>query len=68
MKAVVVAPEGVSGRRPLALFLHGRHISCYDGTTQLLEWPCPVPAKPVPSHRGYLQAQRLLASQGYVTV
>ncbi|MCE7000658.1 hypothetical protein LZG04_38455 [Saccharothrix sp. S26] len=68
MKAVVVAPTGAPGRRPLALFLHGRHITCYHGTQMLLEWPCPAPAKPVPSHRGYLQAQRLLASQGYVTV
>ena len=68
MTAVVVAPTDAPGRRPLALFLHGRHITCYDGTGILLEWPCPAPAKPVPSHRGYLQAQRLLASQGYVTV
>ncbi|GAA1294739.1 hypothetical protein [Saccharothrix xinjiangensis] len=68
VEAVVVAPVGAPGRRPLALFLHGRHITCYDGAQGLLEWPCPEPAKPVPSHRGYLQAQRLLASQGYVTV
>ncbi|WP_245950608.1 hypothetical protein [Saccharothrix carnea] len=68
VEAVVVAPIGAPGRRPLALFLHGRHITCYQGTQMLLEWPCPASAKPVPSHRGYLQAQRLLASQGYVTV
>ncbi|MFC6087985.1 hypothetical protein [Saccharothrix lopnurensis] len=68
MRAVVVAPTDAPGRRPLALFLHGRHITCYNGVEMLLEWPCPAPAKPVPSHRGYLQAQRLLASQGYVTV
>ncbi|ROP42176.1 hypothetical protein EDD40_7672 [Saccharothrix texasensis] len=68
MRAVVVAPTGAPGRRPLALFLHGRHVTCYNETQVLLEWPCPAPAKPVPSHRGYLQAQRLLASQGYVTV
>ncbi|MEU4746355.1 hypothetical protein AB0G02_38660, partial [Actinosynnema sp. NPDC023658] len=68
MKAVVVAPTDAPGRHPLALFLHGRHITCYDGAQLLLEWPCPAPAVPVPSHRGYLQAQRLLASQGYVTV
>ncbi len=68
MEAVVVAPVGATGRRPVALFLHGRHITCYNGAEMLLAWPCPAPAKPVPSHRGYLQAQRLLASQGYVTV
>ncbi|HEX6342161.1 hypothetical protein [Umezawaea sp.] len=68
MRAVVVAPVGATGRRPVALFLHGRHITCYDGTQMLLTWPCPEPAEPVPSYRGYLGAQRLLASQGYVTV
>ncbi|MBP2335727.1 hypothetical protein JOF41_001905 [Saccharothrix coeruleofusca] len=71
MRAVVVAPSGAPGKRPLALFLHGRHFTCYqpgvaDGI--LLNWPCREGAEPVPSHRGYLQAQRLLASQGYVTV
>ncbi|HWO68128.1 MAG TPA: hypothetical protein VNO31_49650, partial [Umezawaea sp.] len=68
MRAVVVAPVGATGRRPVALFLHGRHISCFNGTEMLLTWPCPASAKPVPSYRGYLRAQRLLASQGYVTV
>ncbi|MFE2757759.1 hypothetical protein ACFXGA_37725, partial [Actinosynnema sp. NPDC059335] len=68
MRGVVVAPTDAPGRRPLALFLHGRHITCYNGPQALLEWPCPANTEPVPSHRGYLQAQRLLASQGYVTV
>ncbi|MFI9005651.1 hypothetical protein ACIGNX_00270 [Actinosynnema sp. NPDC053489] len=68
VRAVVVAPTGAPGRRPLALFLHGRHITCHNGTQALLEWPCPAGFEPVPSHRGYLPAQRLLASQGYVTV
>ncbi|TCC00337.1 hypothetical protein E0H26_01145 [Micromonospora zingiberis] len=69
MRAVVVAPRGASGARPLALFLHGRHGSCYRADVIVpLQWPCPPGSDPVPSHRGYLQAQRLLASQGYVTV
>ncbi|CAM3642947.1 S9 family peptidase [Kibdelosporangium persicum] len=71
MQAVVVAPTNAPGKRPLALFLHGRHSTCYDPTNEdqiLLDWPCPAGTKPVPSHRGYLQAQQLLASQGYVTV
>ncbi|GAA3778413.1 alpha/beta hydrolase family protein [Streptomyces phyllanthi] len=68
MKAVVVAPEGATGRRPLALFLHGRHVSCFKGDDVALEWPCPAGQKPVPSYRGYLHDQKLLASQGYVTV
>lgn len=69
MKAAVVAPKGAEGRRPLALFLHGRHFTCYSPQGETGgEWPCAAGTKPVPSHRGYLRDQRLLASQGYVTV
>ncbi|GIG91197.1 hypothetical protein Pen02_61330 [Plantactinospora endophytica] len=69
MRAVVVAPQGAPGARPLALFLHGRHIVCYRGDDEVpMVWPCPAGTDPIPSHRGYLQAQRLLASQGYLTV
>ncbi|HYN95219.1 MAG TPA: hypothetical protein VES42_15335, partial [Pilimelia sp.] len=74
LAGVVVAPTGAAGRRPLVLFLHGRHSTCYhpggdegeDGEDGA--WPCPAGWRPIPSHRGYLAAQRLLASQGYVTV
>ncbi|MFK4144658.1 hypothetical protein [Streptomyces sp. NPDC004065] len=70
MRAVVVAPRGATGRRPLALFLHGRHATCYKPHTDDVtgDWPCPAGTRPIPSHRGYLQDQKLLASQGYVTV
>ncbi|MFF8905676.1 alpha/beta hydrolase family protein [Streptomyces olivaceoviridis] len=68
MRAVVVAPVGASGKRPLALFLHGRHYTCYKGQDITVDWPCKAGAKPVPSHRGYLRDQKLLASQGYMTV
>ncbi|MGW3460983.1 hypothetical protein ACWDE9_15935, partial [Streptomyces olivaceoviridis] len=68
MRAVVVAPVGASGKRPLALFLHGRHYTCYKGQDITGDWPCKAGAKPVPSHRGYLRDQKLLASQGYLTV
>ncbi|MBP2322364.1 hypothetical protein JOF56_002749 [Kibdelosporangium banguiense] len=68
MQAVVVAPKGAPGKRPLALFLHGRHSTCYSGPQSRGAWPCPEGFKPIPSYRGYLQAQELLASQGYVTV
>ena len=37
-------------------------------TTLTGDWPCPTGTQPIPSHRGYLQDQKLLASQGYVTV
>ncbi|GAA3899035.1 hypothetical protein GCM10023084_59390 [Streptomyces lacrimifluminis] len=70
MKAVVVAPTGATGRRPLALFLHGRHSTCYKPGSDNVsgEWPCPAGEKQIPSYRGYLRDQKLLASQGYVTV
>ncbi|MEU1339715.1 hypothetical protein [Streptomyces sp. NPDC005827] len=72
MSAVVVAPTGIAGPRPLALFLHGRHGTCYKpqggGDDVSGAWPCPAGTLPIPSHRGYLRDQRLLASQGYVTV
>ena len=71
MKAVVVTPRGAPGKRPLALFLHGRHNTCFDGADLdkvTGNWPCAKGSKPIPSYRGYLLVQRLLASQGYDTV
>ncbi|QNJ39538.1 hypothetical protein H7H31_06270 [Streptomyces buecherae] len=70
MRATVVGPTNAPGRRPLALFLHGRHYTCFGPSAddQTGDWPCAAGSKPVPSYRGYLQAQKLLASQGYVTV
>ncbi|MEV5148238.1 hypothetical protein AB0L14_28575 [Streptomyces sp. NPDC052727] len=68
MRAVVVAPKTARGPRPLALFLHGRHATCYKDEEATGAWPCPADTKPIPSYRGYLRDQQLLASQGYVTV
>jgi hypothetical protein len=71
VEGVVVSPRGAAGRRPFALFLHGRHFTCYHGGSHgegSAAWPCPPGWKAIPSHRGYLTAQRLLASQGWVTV
>ncbi|MGW0944909.1 alpha/beta hydrolase family protein [Streptomyces sp. NPDC002623] len=71
MQAVVVAPKGATGKRPLALFLHGRHSTCYKPGAEddvSGEWPCPAGTKEIPSYKGYLKDQQLLASQGYVTV
>ncbi|MEU1277819.1 hypothetical protein [Streptomyces sp. NPDC005805] len=71
MRGLVVAPKGAPGKRPIALFLHGRHATCYvpgKGTDPTIDWPCAKGFKPIPSHKGYLRDQKLLASQGYVTV
>jgi hypothetical protein len=71
MRAEVVAPKGAAGNRPLALFLHGRHVTCYKPGADDhvdIDWPCAAGMKAIPSHKGYLRDQKLLASQGYVTV
>ncbi|MGV9314012.1 hypothetical protein ACWDR0_17810 [Streptomyces sp. NPDC003691] len=73
MRGTVVSPAGAPGKRPVVLFLHGRHATCYaPGSTPadeaIVTWPCPRGTRPILSHRGYLHTQRLLASQGYVTV
>lgn len=67
----VVAPVGAPGARPLVLILHGRHSTCYRNGPHGRssgDWPCRPGWLPIPSHLGYLDTQRLLASQGYVTV
>ena len=55
-----VVPEGADGPRPFALFLHGKHTTCYrssDGA-EFSSWPCPKTADPIPSHLGYRYLQR----------
>ncbi len=64
----VVRPVDAPGPRPLVVFLHGRHSTCFKGKRSSGDWPCPTGWKPIPSYLGYLESQRLLASQGYVTV
>lgn len=67
-KAHVVMPRDGKGARPVVLLLHGRHSVCYSGTEIVDEWPCAPGSKAIPSYLGYLDQQKLLASQGYVTV
>ncbi|MFJ8438833.1 alpha/beta hydrolase [Kitasatospora griseola] len=70
MRATVVGPTDAPGKRPLALFLHGRGATCYEPgkNSAGMEWPCKPGKKEVPSYRGFLHDQERLASQGYVTV
>jgi hypothetical protein len=73
MLAQVVSPVEATGRRPVALFLHGRHFSCHnpaspDDRSSFFAWPCPQGRLPVPSYHGFTRAQELLASQGWITV
>ena len=67
----VIAPVGAPGPRPLVLFLHGRHSTCYGLDPEPYvtgDWPCPEGLLPIPSHEGYRYVAELLASQGYLTV
>src|SRR6187549_883641 len=43
MQAMVVAPKGAAGPRPLVLLLHGFHEVCFDPATKIRSrvWPCP---------------------------
>ncbi|NAS20271.1 hypothetical protein GT755_01075 [Herbidospora sp. NEAU-GS84] len=71
LKARVYAPSGATGRRPLVLFLHGRHSACYDAATRRTSnnaWPCPAPQIPIDSYTGYKGPADALASHGYVVV
>lgn len=67
----VVAPVDAPGPRPLALFMHGKHASCYiPGDDQHLstQWPCRGEETAVPNNLGYRYLQRMLARRGFVTV
>lgn len=72
MEGHVVAPAdpAVAADGPLVLFLHGRHSTCFRPGRGAINgrWPCRKGMKPIPSQLGYDYLQRVLASQGYVTV
>ncbi|QIK83836.1 hypothetical protein [Sanguibacter sp. HDW7] len=67
-RAHVVMPRDAKGARPVVVMLHGRHSVCYSGNGIVDDWPCAPGTKAIPSYLGYLDQQKLLASQGYVTV
>jgi hypothetical protein len=71
VRAKVYTPRNAPGKRPLVMFLHGRHSICYGPEPDPLPdrpWPCPRPMKPIPSYRGYDAPATALASHGYVVV
>jgi dienelactone hydrolase len=70
-RAAVWVPVGARGRRPVVLFLHGRHSACYNPTTRATDnahWPCVSGFQPIPSFHGYDRSAEVLASRGYVVV
>ncbi|GIH26252.1 hypothetical protein Aph01nite_45620 [Acrocarpospora phusangensis] len=71
LRAEVYQPKGALGRRPLVLFLHGRHSACYDPITRRTSnnaWPCPAGQQPIESFKGYKGPADALASHGYAVV
>lgn len=66
--ARVIGPRAPRADRPLVLFAHGRHGTCYRRGEVSGSYPCPKGWRPIPSLLGYEYAQRLLAGQGFVTV
>jgi hypothetical protein len=53
---------------PLILFLHGKHATCYSGSTWSGAFPCPTGYQPIENYRGYDYLAQRLASQGYIVV
>ncbi|HEX8557431.1 MAG TPA: hypothetical protein VF668_04990 [Pyrinomonadaceae bacterium] len=69
LKASVHYPTGLAGGPyPVVVFLHGRHSTCYRGTTVALRWPCRSTETPIPSYQGYDYIGQNLASHGYIVV
>lgn len=69
LKASVHYPTGLpGGPYPLIVFLHGRHSTCYRGTTTALRWPCRANETAIPSYQGYDYIAQNLASNGYVVI
>ncbi len=57
-----------NGPFPLVVFLHGRHATCYRGSTATLRWPCRTNEQSIPSYQGYDYMAQTLASNGYFVV
>lgn len=66
--ARIIAPRVPRADRPLVLFVHGRHETCYRRGESSGAYPCPAGWRSLPSLLGYQYAQRALAAQGFVTV
>jgi hypothetical protein len=57
-----------NGPFPVIVFLHGRHATCYRGSTAALRWPCRNTEQPIPSYKGYDYVAEKLASNGYIVI
>jgi hypothetical protein len=68
LRGEVYAPTTLSGRVPLVVLMHGRHVTCGNDQVVTLEWPCPAGVPEIPSYQGYRALGRNLASHGMVVV
>lgn len=68
-QAVVWHPSNMTGNVfPLIILLHGRHVTCFQGSTVRLEFPCSAGFQSIPNYRGYDYLAQSLASNGYIVV
>lgn len=56
------------GPYPIAVLLHGRHSTCYQGSMPFQEWPCTAGHLPIESFKGYDYLGDILASNGVITI
>lgn len=56
------------GPYPVLVFLHGRHSSCYSGSSSTLDWPCDGGWTSIPSYDGYDYLAEHFASLGYIVI
>lgn len=70
LRASIHSPTNLAGGPfPVIVFLHGRHVTCFNGEgADFLEWPCVATRQPIPSYKGYDYVSEVLASHGYVVV
>ena len=69
LRASIHYPTNPASGRPVIIFLHGRHATCFNGSgAQFLQWPCTKGRQPIPSFAGYDYVSEVLASHGYVVV
>ena len=69
VRASVYYPTSLAGGpRPLIVLMHGRHSTCYSGSSSFLEWPCGSGRQTIPSFQGYNYLAENLASWGYIVV
>ncbi len=66
--AKVWYPTKMTTAYPLVIFLHGKHDTCYQGSSSGSAYPCPPGYKSIPSYLGYDYLASSLAANGYIVV